>query len=48
MKKLPNNFTLDRYGLHTLLVNEDDAEFIVNLRTDPRLSKAYSSDFSSC
>ena len=28
MKKLPDNFTLDKYGLHVRLVNEDDAAFI--------------------
>ena len=35
MNKLPKNFELDRYGLHCRLVREDDAEFIVKLRTDP-------------
>jgi hypothetical protein len=39
MKKLPENFTLERYGLQVRLVNEGDAEFIVALRTDPRLSR---------
>jgi len=39
MKKLPENFILERYGLQVRLVNEDDSEFIVSLRTDPRLSK---------
>ncbi|GHT61857.1 hypothetical protein AGMMS50239_13720 [Bacteroidia bacterium] len=39
MKKLPEDFTLERYGLQVRLVNEDDAEFIVALRTDPRLSR---------
>ena len=39
MKKLPRDFILERYGLHVRLVNEGDAEFIVSLRTDPRLSK---------
>jgi hypothetical protein len=39
MEKLPENFTLERYGLQVRLVNEDDAEFITALRTDPRLSK---------
>ena len=39
MEKLPENFTLERYGLQVRLVNEDDAEFIVALRTDPRLSR---------
>ena len=39
MKKLPENFTLERYGLQVRLVNEEDAEFIVSLRTDSRLSR---------
>ncbi|GHV30745.1 hypothetical protein FACS1894177_03890 [Bacteroidia bacterium] len=39
MKELPENFTLERYGLQVRLVNEDDAEFIVALRTDSRLSR---------
>jgi hypothetical protein len=39
MKKLPENFSLERYGLQVRLVNEGDAEFIVALRTDPRLSR---------
>ena len=39
MKKLPENFTMERYGLQVRLVNESDAEFIVALRTDPRLSR---------
>lgn len=33
MTKLPENFELDRYGLHVRLVREEDAEFIVKLRT---------------
>ena len=36
-KKLPSNFELDRYGLHVRLVREEDAEFIVRLRTDSKL-----------
>lgn len=32
--KLPSNFELDRYGLHVRLVREEDAEFIVKLRTN--------------
>lgn len=36
MTKLPENFELDRYGLHVRLVREEDAEFIVKLRTDPQ------------
>ena len=39
MPKLPSNFELDRYGLHVRLVREDDAEFIVKLRTDEKLSR---------
>lgn len=39
MTKLPENFELDRYGLHVRLVREEDAEFIVRLRTDEKLSK---------
>jgi hypothetical protein len=39
MKKLPDNFTLERYGLQVRLVEENDAEFIITLRTDSRLSK---------
>lgn len=34
--KLPSNFELDRYGLHVRLVREEDAEFIVKLRTNER------------
>lgn len=36
MTKLPENFELDRYGLHVRLVREVDAEYIVKLRTDPQ------------
>lgn len=39
LKRLPENFELDRYGLHVRLVKEEDAEFIVKLRTDPKLSR---------
>lgn len=39
MNSLPSNFELDRYGLHVRLVREEDAEFIVKLRTDPKLSR---------
>lgn len=39
MNKLPENFELDRYGLHVRLVREDDAEFIVRLRTDEKLGR---------
>ena len=39
MKKLPHDFTLERYGLQVRLVEENDSEFIVSLRTNVRLSK---------
>ena len=35
MTHLPSNFELDRYGLHVRLVREEDAEYIVQLRTNP-------------
>lgn len=34
MKTLPQNFEIDKYGLHCRFVNEADAEFIVKLRED--------------
>lgn len=36
---LPSDFQINKYGLRCRLVNEDDAEFIVKLRTDPILSR---------
>lgn len=39
MMRLDKNFKLERYGLHIRLVNENDAEFIVKLRSDPKLGK---------
>lgn len=39
MKKLSKNFSLERYGLKVRLVNENDAEFIVALRSDPNKTK---------
>lgn len=39
MIKLPENYELDRYGLHVRLVREEDAEFIVRLRTDAKLGR---------
>ena len=39
MIKLPENFELDRYGIHVRLVREGDAEFIVKLRTNGKLSQ---------
>lgn len=49
MNTLPSNFELDRYGLHVRLVREENAEFIVRLRTDSKLGyyiHATSSDVS--
>lgn len=37
--KLPDNFQMEKYGLHVRLVNENDADFIVKLRTHPKLSR---------
>ena len=39
MNKLPSIFEIDRYGLHGRLVREEDAEFIVRLRTDAKLGR---------
>ena len=39
MNSLPSNFELDRYGLHVRLVREEDAEFIVKLRTNEQNSR---------
>lgn len=39
MIKLPSNYELDRYGLHVRLVREEDAGFIVKLRTNERLGR---------
>lgn|SRR5574344_217253 len=39
MKKIEHDFEMDQYGLHVRLVNENDAEFILSLRTDPILTK---------
>jgi hypothetical protein len=39
MKKLEEDFKLLRYGLSVRLVNEKDAEFILSLRTDQKLSR---------
>ena len=38
-KKLPLDFTYEKYGVQFRFVNENDAAFIVKLRTDPRLSR---------
>lgn len=39
MKKLEDKFTIEKYGLKARLVSEDDAEFIVSLRSNERLSR---------
>lgn len=39
MKKLPNDFALEKYGLKVRLVNESDAPFILGLRLDPLKSR---------
>lgn len=39
MKKLPKNFSLEKYGLKVRLVNENDADFILSLRTNPNRTK---------
>ena len=39
MKTLNTDFTLDKYGLSVRLVKEEDAEFIVKLRTNENLNK---------
>lgn len=39
MNKLPENFTIERYGLNVRLVEEKDAGFILSLRTNPKLSR---------
>lgn len=36
---LPENFNLYRYGLYVRLVCEEDAEFIMNLRTNEKLGR---------
>ena len=37
--KIPENFTIERYGLNVRLVEEKDAGFILSLRTNPKLSR---------
>lgn len=39
MNKLPENFSLKKYGLEVRLVNEHDADFILSLRSDPNKTK---------
>ncbi len=38
-KILPNTFEMDMYRLHVRLVNEGDAEYIVKLRTNPKVQR---------
>lgn len=37
--KLTKNFTLNKYGLYLRLVDESDADYILKLRTNPKLGK---------
>jgi len=39
MVLLPENFEMDKYGVHVRLVNEGDAKFITELRSDPKLGR---------
>lgn len=39
MKKIPSDFTFSKYGLTVRLVREEDAAFIVKLRTNKKLSR---------
>lgn len=39
MNRLPANFEFEKYGLKVRLVNEDDANFILRLRTNNKLSR---------
>lgn len=39
MNKLPSDFRFSRYGLDVRLVDEKDAEFILKLRTNEKLSR---------
>lgn len=39
MKKLPQNFSLDKYGLKVRLINQNDADFILSLRANPHRTK---------
>jgi hypothetical protein len=43
MKHISNNFRLSKYDIDVRLVGEEDAEFIVGIRTDPKLGR-YISD----
>lgn len=44
---LPSDYTIEKYGLKARFVNEDDAAFIVKLRTNKSLSKYIHSTDSS-
>lgn len=37
--KLPSDFTFEKYGLSLRFVNDEDADFIIKLRTDPKLGR---------
>ena len=39
MNKLPEDFSLNKYGLNVRLVNESDAAFILSLRANPKRTK---------
>lgn len=39
MNKLPENFECTKYGVHFRLANEEDSKFIIELRTDPVLTR---------
>ena len=39
MKRLPEGFEIYKYGLHCRLVTEDDAAFIIKLRSDDKRSR---------
>ena len=38
LKLLPDDFSLDKYGLHVRLVEEVDSDFIVKIRLNPKVS----------
>lgn len=44
MNKLSGRFTAERYQLSVRLVNEEDAGYILKLRTDTGARKIHSSD----
>jgi hypothetical protein len=44
---LPENYSIERYGLYVRFVNEEDSEFIVNLRTDSQRGQYISSTDAS-